>query len=256
MYSGTMYGHWEAIVTLQALIVLSDEDGNLDITVEALCGQTSIPLDILTKGIDYLLMPDPMSRSSAEEGRRIVPLVKGRGWGWRVVNKRQYRDMSSDPGNAERQRRHREKLKGGRDITLRNGTSCDTVSVSVSESEEVDQEEEKNKPLLQKILDIYPKNPHSYFVPYKTLSILDSFPEKEILNGIKRYAQSVRASGNEGTNFVITLSKFLEQFGWQQQWIIAKQKKEDGFESDEEKARRARARELLEKMERGEDFEQ
>ena len=46
MYDGSMYGQWEAIITMQQMIVLADKDGIVDITPPALSARTSIPLEI------------------------------------------------------------------------------------------------------------------------------------------------------------------------------------------------------------------
>lgn len=86
MYKGTLYGNWEAIVTFQQLIVLADKDGVIDMTPPAIAAMTSIPLDIIKKGIEFLMAPDEYSRTTGEDGKRIVLLDDHRPWGWRIVN--------------------------------------------------------------------------------------------------------------------------------------------------------------------------
>ena len=92
MFDGTLatVGPWEAIVAFQQILILSDSEGIVDMTTEAISRRTTIPLEILTKGIAALEMPDPHSRTPDEEGRRIIRLSEERPWGWRIVNYRHY----------------------------------------------------------------------------------------------------------------------------------------------------------------------
>jgi len=95
MYEGTLYGQWQAIITLQQLVILADADGVVDMTPPAIAARTSIPLEIIEAGLSQLAEADKYSRSEAEDGRRIVPLDADRPWGWRIVNYAKYRDMRS-----------------------------------------------------------------------------------------------------------------------------------------------------------------
>lgn len=112
IFDGSLHGYWEAIVTLEQLIVLCDADGVIEMTPKALAARTSIPLEILERGLAHLLEPDPHSRTPGEEGRRIVLVDPSRPWGWRLVNHDRYRklrDMEEVRAQTrERVRRHRE----------------------------------------------------------------------------------------------------------------------------------------------------
>ncbi len=90
IYDGTLYGHWQAIVTMQQMIVLASPDGIVDMTPQAMAARTSIPLEIIKAGIEVLEQPDPYTRTPGEEGRRIVRLDDHRPWGWRLVNHWKY----------------------------------------------------------------------------------------------------------------------------------------------------------------------
>lgn len=111
MYTGTLYGHWEAIVTFQQMIVLADADGVIDITPAAISARTSIPLEIITKGIEVLEAPDEHTRTPGHEGRRLERLDAHRPWGWHIVNHEKYKLLidadTVREQNRERQRRHR-----------------------------------------------------------------------------------------------------------------------------------------------------
>ena len=95
MYEGTLYGHWQAIVTLQQMVVLCNSEGVVDMTPQAISARTSIPLNIIEKGIQDLSEPDRYSRTPGEEGRRIVTLDAHRPWGWVIVNYAKYQKIKS-----------------------------------------------------------------------------------------------------------------------------------------------------------------
>jgi hypothetical protein len=107
IYKGTlaMVGPWEALVTFQQMIILADQDGIVDMTADALSRETTIPLDIIEKGIKALESPDPESRTPDHEGRRIIRLSDSRSWGWRLVNYEHYRKLRSE---EERREYHRQ----------------------------------------------------------------------------------------------------------------------------------------------------
>lgn len=106
MYDGTLYGHWQAIVAFQQMIVLSDADGIVDMTPQAIAARTSIPLEIIQEGIKILEQPDPYTRTPGEDGRRIACLDAHRPWGWRIINYHVYRDLVAmvDKRKADRER--------------------------------------------------------------------------------------------------------------------------------------------------------
>ena len=122
MYDGTLYGHWEAIVTFQQMIVLADADGIVDMTPQALAARTSLPIDIIIKGIKHLEEPDPYTRTPGEEGRRIETIDEHRPWGWHIVNYEKYKmivDADTVRGqNRERKRRERDRKAESRSVTL------------------------------------------------------------------------------------------------------------------------------------------
>lgn len=129
MYEGTLYGRWEAIVTFQQLIVLADEDGVIDMTPPAIAARTSIPLEIIEKGIDILAKEDKYSRTPAEEGRRIILVDEDRPWGWQIVNYMHYRNLASREDKKQKDReRIAEKRKKNNDVA-----SCRNVSPSVAD---------------------------------------------------------------------------------------------------------------------------
>jgi hypothetical protein len=98
MYRGTLatVGPWEALVTFQQLIVLADQEGVVDMTIDAIVRETTIPIEIIRKGIEALEKPDPESRTPAEDGRRILRLRENSTWGWQIVNYEHYRKLKRE----------------------------------------------------------------------------------------------------------------------------------------------------------------
>src|SRR5689334_4065743 len=97
------------------LLVLADSDGAVDMTPEAISRRTNVPLDEVTKYINELCQPDPLSRSKLHEGKRLIPLDSQRGWGWKIVNYEHYREIRDEAARREyfrdKQRERRRKLK-------------------------------------------------------------------------------------------------------------------------------------------------
>lgn len=121
IYNGTLYGQWEALVTMQQLIVLADADGVVDMTPMAISARTSIPREIIDKGLEVLAAPDKYTRTPGSDGRRIELIDDHRPWGWILVNYEKYKGMrDSDTVRAqtrERVRKHRENKKKVKDVT-------------------------------------------------------------------------------------------------------------------------------------------
>jgi hypothetical protein len=129
MYEGTLYGQWQAIVTLQQLVILADADGVVDMTPPAIAARTSIPLDIIQAGLEQLSQADRYSRTPTEDGRRIVLVDDERPWGWRIVNYRYYRDLAS---REDKKAKDRERIAEKRNKN-NNVASCRDVSQSVAD---------------------------------------------------------------------------------------------------------------------------
>ena len=151
IYKGTlaMVGPWQALVTFQQMIILADQDGVVDMTPDALSRETTIPLDIITKGLEALSQPDPESRTPDEEGRRIVLLSDNRSWGWRIVNYDHYRKLQTD---EERRAYHRRYYREKRSKSATNGKlnnsqtdSTDSRQVEVEANTEVEVPEGLNQ---------------------------------------------------------------------------------------------------------------
>jgi len=145
IYDGTLAGHWQAIVTMQQLIVLATPDGVVDMTPDAIARRTSIPLHIINAGLVHLAQPDPHSRTFGEDGKRIVLLDDHRPWGWRLVNHAKYmrlRDMEQKRANDRE--RIAEKRKKNNSVAIVS-QSVANVAHSDSDSDSDSDKDSKGK---------------------------------------------------------------------------------------------------------------
>lgn len=91
MFDGSLVEtRWEAVVTFMLLITFADKDGIVDMTPKSLSNRTTIPIEIIEKGLKALSQPDKNSRTDDSDGRRIDRLDEHRDWGWRIVNYEKY----------------------------------------------------------------------------------------------------------------------------------------------------------------------
>jgi hypothetical protein len=79
------------------LLVLADADGVVDMTYDAIARRTNTPVEEVVEYIGELTKPDLASRSSKNNGARLVLIDPGqRDWGWRIVNYRHYRELRNE----------------------------------------------------------------------------------------------------------------------------------------------------------------
>lgn len=97
------------------LLKLADQDGVVDMTVEAVARRTNVPLEEVRHGIEELMKPDPISRSKEYGGRRLILIDPERNWGWEIVNYKKYRDIQNEESRRaafrDAKRKEREKKK-------------------------------------------------------------------------------------------------------------------------------------------------
>jgi hypothetical protein len=130
MFEGSLYGNPDAIVTMMVMIVLSDRDGNVDMTPQAIAARTSLPLDMIRCGIAFLEAPDPHSRTMSEDGRRLIRLDDHRDWGWNIVNYVKYREIRS----AEERRNYWREWKKNKRATSTDSTDVHQMSTDSTNS--------------------------------------------------------------------------------------------------------------------------
>lgn len=81
--------------------------GTIDMTRQALSRRLNIPLELLNEAITKLESPDPASRDSEHEGRRIERLDDHRDWGWVILNHAKYDEIRTKADAGIRLARHR-----------------------------------------------------------------------------------------------------------------------------------------------------
>jgi hypothetical protein len=96
IFTSSIAKDYEVRHVFMDLLVLADQDGAIDMTLEAIAGETAVPKRIIRRAIKKLCKPDPQSRSEAEDGRRLIPLRLNRSWGWQIVNFEAYKELRDE----------------------------------------------------------------------------------------------------------------------------------------------------------------
>jgi hypothetical protein len=78
------------------LLVLSDQNGVVDMTSSAIAARTRIPLPDVVEMLSKLEAPDTESRTPDHGGRRLVKIDDHRTWGWHIVNYEAFRNIATE----------------------------------------------------------------------------------------------------------------------------------------------------------------
>lgn len=115
LWDGTLGHQLDVWPLFVFMLAHCDQDGNLDMTPEAISARSHIPLDAVLRGIAVLEALDPRSRSQVEDGRRILRIDEHRDWGWHIVNYEHYRGLRDNQERRAQTRKavsaHRAKVK-------------------------------------------------------------------------------------------------------------------------------------------------
>jgi hypothetical protein len=97
------------------MLAMADEDGIVRASVGGLAKRAGITREDCERGLGRFLAADLDSRNEDNEGRRIEKVAGG----WLVLNHKQYREIRTkrQSREADRQRRHREKVARDKDVT-------------------------------------------------------------------------------------------------------------------------------------------
>lgn len=91
------------------MLAMSDKHGRVWAAIPGLANRARVPVESVEKAIAAFLAPDPYSRTTVNDGRRIEAIDGG----WRLLNHKKYRDIRDDENrraqNAEAQERYRSK---------------------------------------------------------------------------------------------------------------------------------------------------
>lgn len=123
-------------------LILCDRHGVVDMTVDAIARRTNVPEEMVRRGIERLSAPDPKSRSSVSDGRRIELLDSHRDWGWQVVNYQHYRNIVDE---ESRRAYFRDKQRAYRSKSVKDVSDNSTLSKKITHAEaDVDVDVEVN----------------------------------------------------------------------------------------------------------------
>lgn len=215
IFEGSLYGQFDALVVMTALIALADKDGVIDMTPQALAARTSYPLEVVQRGLEHLAQPDPRSRSKEHEGRRIVLIDPERGWGWRLVNHAKYRGIRSQDDRAEYMRDYMAKRRAkGRRVNTGVSTSVNSVNSVLAPLAHTEAEAEAvNTLLFERVWKAYPKreggNPKAKAAKACRARVAEGVQSETLLQATIRYAEYCKARGLVGTRHVMQASTFF-----------------------------------------------
>ena len=120
-------------------------------TDSAIARRTGASQEEVGWGLEELQKPDLKSLSPEHEGRRII-VLEGHGYGWKIVNYAQYRDIKSD---EQKRRETAERVKKWR--------SKQRVVTESGEGQNREQEEPKVKSVALAKVDGKPIDGRKYF---------------------------------------------------------------------------------------------
>jgi hypothetical protein len=146
IFTGTLCGKYPDTAAWLFLLALKDKNGVIDMTPQYISSVTGMPVADLMACINRFMEPDPHSRSTAEQGRRLVPLNGERDWGWRIVNHHQYRERARLISKNEREVEsgsNKERLKTAAHRRSPPETAADPLSEADAKAEA------KKKPSLR-----------------------------------------------------------------------------------------------------------
>jgi hypothetical protein len=145
IYDSSIVESPETRFTFMDFLVLSDQNGVVDMTHEAIARRTNRPLEVIRKTISELEGPDERSRSPEFKGARIKRLDDHRDWGWMIVNFNFFREIASEEQRRQKTLARVHKLRGKkklencnalkRSVTIGNDLPSASASVDSKEGE-------------------------------------------------------------------------------------------------------------------------
>lgn len=139
------------------LLILADDANSeeIDMPLERLAARAGLSVQQTKFGLERLSEPDPLSRSTASEGRRLEPMPRPEGMaprGWRIVNWAEQRKAfdaeraAARERGAARVRKHRDKKAGNGHVTPGNGSNAVDQDQDVDQDVDQDHEGERGNP--------------------------------------------------------------------------------------------------------------
>ena len=139
------------------LLTLADREGFVDMTPAAIARRINIQDDVVINAINKFMQPDPSSRTSTQEGRRLEKIRES--FGWKIINYIHYRDLRSEENRREYMRNY---MKDRRDVNKKANTNVNckqTVAVLAHTDTDTDTDTDPLKRVVQKFDEIWSKYP-------------------------------------------------------------------------------------------------
>lgn len=93
VFQGSLCGKYPDLPVWLVLLALQQRGGIIDSHPSYIATVSGLPQGDIEAAIARFCEPDPSSRTTDHDGRRLVPL-EGRGFGWRVLNHEKYREKA------------------------------------------------------------------------------------------------------------------------------------------------------------------
>lgn len=108
IYYSTIAEDHNARLVFMDMVILSDEDGVMKLTLPAFQRTTNVPMEKIEAALELLTSPDPESTTEDYDGRRLIPAENGQR-GWVVVNKKKYWSRHISPQRREQENKRKQK---------------------------------------------------------------------------------------------------------------------------------------------------
>lgn len=215
--TGTLYGRWPDIGVWPIVLALADKHGHLDVTPHYLSGVLGLPVEQVAACMKRFCEPDIYSRTKEESGARLRLLDDHRDWGWAIVNHVKYREKARLMGKNEAEvssGKNAERLRDRRRPPL---TPSDPLSDSYADADSNKETTALNAPDYPAVfLDfkiVYPNRAGDQgwrkAIRAWSARLHEGHTELQMVDGAKRYAEYVRSTGSEGTEYVKQAATFV-----------------------------------------------
>lgn len=139
-WTGSMCGAGAHVFSVWAYALsTSDADGCVELNPAFMAPIIGMSRDDVQRALDYLLSPDPMSRSQEEGGRRLMP---DGAFQYKIVTYPKYRAIRNEEARKDSNRRASKKYRAS---VRKNLTRADESAPSAHAEEEADAEEDLKK---------------------------------------------------------------------------------------------------------------
>jgi hypothetical protein len=102
VFQGTLCGKYPELPVWLVLLALADRHGEIDAHPSYIATVSGLPQPDIEAAIRSFCQADEASRTSTEDGRRLVP-IPNRGFGWIIVNHGKYREKARLAAKSERE---------------------------------------------------------------------------------------------------------------------------------------------------------